>query len=103
MTPEKKAPGKQLPEIKTPETITPEKTISLTFKAQEGYESPPVKVSTTTKLAEIFDAYSKSRNIPYGVLRFGIDGQRLDRNDTPMQANLIDEDEISVFQETYGG
>ena len=58
------------------------------------------KVKTTTKLQKIFDVYATAR-YPGRSLRFLLDGERLNGNQTPEDVDMEDGDQIDVFEDAF--
>ena len=56
------------------------------------------KVKTTTKLQKVFDAYATAR-YPGRDLRFLLDGERLNGDQTPADVDMEDGDQIDVFED----
>ena len=47
------------------------------------------KVTATTKMFHVFDAYAQKKKVPKTSLRFLIDGGRIDENETPQELDLL--------------
>ena len=54
-------------------------------------------------MSKIFDAYGQRRGIDAKSLRFMLDGQRIDKDNTPKMLELEDNDQIDVMVEALGG
>ena len=54
-------------------------------------------------MSKIFDAYAQRRGIDAKALRFMLDGQRVDKDNTPKMLELEDNDQIDVMVEALGG
>eukprot|EP01041_Mallomonas_annulata_P009589 gene9589-19931_t len=76
--------------------------ITLRVKDQTG-EEMFFKVKKTTKMSKIFDAYASRRGIAANALRFMIDGERIQPENTPKMLELDENDQIDVMLETVGG
>ncbi|KAJ1399546.1 ubiquitin-related domain-containing protein, partial [Ochromonadaceae sp. CCMP2298] len=61
------------------------------------------KVKSTTKMQKVFDSYAQRRGVAANTLRFMMDGDRLQPNDTPKMLELEENDQIDVVLETIGG
>ena len=80
-----------------------EKSISITFHNQKGMESPPMKIGNKQKFAAILDEYAKSNDMPIEEFRFAIYGRRVGGDNTPEELQMVDEDQVDVFQFSHGG
>ena len=60
------------------------------------------KVTRTTEMGKIFDAFASNNGVSSCSLRFFIDGVRIGRDQTPADLDLEDEDTIDVFKEQTG-
>lgn len=79
-----------------------EVTINLRVKDQGG-EEMVFKVKKLTKMQKIFDAYSTRKGVSPNALRFMLDGQRIDGDNTPKMLELEDNDQIDVLLQQLGG
>jgi hypothetical protein len=61
------------------------------------------KIRRDLRLGKVFNAYCKRHGVELGLLRFMIDGKRLQDDDTPLKLNINEGDEIEVVQEQIGG
>ena len=61
------------------------------------------KVKKTTKMSKIFDAYAQRRGLQSNALRFMVDGDRVNPDQTPKMLELDDNDQVDVMLETVGG
>lgn len=77
-------------------------TIQLRVRDQTGDEMF-FKVKKTTKMSKIFEAYAGRRGIGVGSLRFMLDGERIQPENTPKMLELEENDQIDVMLETVGG
>ena len=59
------------------------------------------KVKTTTKLQKLFDTYALRKGIDVGSLRFLLDGERLNGDQTPEDVDVEDGYEIDVFEDAF--
>jgi len=76
--------------------------IQIKVKDQQG-EEVAFKVKKTTKMGKIFDAYAQRKGIQRQNLRFMVDGERINEDDTPKMLELEDEDQIEVALHQVGG
>lgn len=60
------------------------------------------KVAPTTRFYKIMDAYAANEALDRDTLRYVHDGQRLKRDDTPVELELEDYDVIRVYEEQSG-
>ena len=77
-------------------------TITIRVKDQSGDETF-FKVKKTTKMSKVFGAYAQRKGVPKTSLRFLIDGERIDENETPKSLELEDQDQIDCLLEQTGG
>jgi small ubiquitin-related modifier len=77
-------------------------TITLRVRDQHGDEMF-FKVKKETKLSKLMDAYASRKGINAGSLRFTLDGQRIQKEDTPKMLEMEEDDQIDVMLETIGG
>ncbi len=76
--------------------------ITVKVRDQTGDEMQ-FRVKKTTKMSKIFDAYAQRRGIAAASLRFLLDGERIQPEQTPKMLELDDESQIDVVLETVGG
>ena len=77
--------------------------LTIYVKADSG-ESVEFKVKDTMKMQRLFEAYAKSKNIDHvHDLRFFMDGDRIQGDDTPETLKLEDGDQIDCMLEQTGG
>ncbi len=76
--------------------------ITVKVKDQTGDEMQ-FRVKKTTKMQKIFDAYAQRRGIAAGSLRFLMDGERIQPDQTPKMLELDEDSQIDVVLETVGG
>lgn len=78
--------------------------VAITIKVKEGSgEEISFKVKKSTKMSKIMDAYANRRGVNVTSLRFMLDGQRVNANDTPKTLELDDGDVIEALVEQQGG
>ena len=61
------------------------------------------KVKKTTKMVKIFETYASRRGVQAGSLRFLLDGERIDKDQTPKMLEMEDQDQIDCFLYQVGG
>eukprot|EP00924_Labyrinthula_sp_SR-Ha-C_P012693 augustus_masked-scaffold_67-processed-gene-0.18-mRNA-1 protein AED:0.06 eAED:0.06 QI:0/-1/0/1/-1/1/1/0/117 len=79
-----------------------EETLTLRIKNQAAQETL-FKVKKKTKMGKIFEAYAQRNSLNKNALRFLLDGDRLNEEDTPEGLDLEDKDQIDVVLEQTGG
>ncbi len=77
-------------------------SITVKVKDQTGDEMQ-FRVKKTTKMHKIFDAYAQRRGIAAASLRFLMDGERIQPDQTPKMLELDEDSQIDVVLETVGG
>ncbi len=77
-------------------------TVTLRVRDQGGDEMF-FKVKKETKMLKIMEAYASRKGVNAGALRFTMDGQRIDKEDTPKMLELENDDQIDVMLEAVGG
>ncbi len=77
-------------------------TITLRVRDQAGDETF-FKVKKETKMKKIMDAYAQRKGINAKSLRFNMDGNRINDDDTPKMLELENDDQIDVMLEPVGG
>ena len=60
-------------------------------------------VKNTTKMSKVFVAYAQRKGVQQSSLRFLLDGERINPEDTPKSLELEDQDQIDCLLEQYGG
>ena len=76
--------------------------ITIRVKDQAGEETF-FKVKNTTKMVKVFAAYAQRKGVQQTSLRFLLDGERIQNDDTPKTLELEDQDQIDCLLEQYGG
>lgn len=76
--------------------------ITILVKDQGGEETF-FKVKKKTKMEKIFLAYAQRKGVQKSLLRFLLDGDRINPEDTPISLELEDMDQIDVVMEQSGG
>mmetsp|Transcript_31401 Transcript_31401/g.70336 ORF Transcript_31401/g.70336 Transcript_31401/m.70336 type:complete len:181 (+) Transcript_31401:80-622(+) len=76
--------------------------ITIRVKDQTGEETM-FKVKKTTKMQKIFGAYAQRKGVDPSSLRFLLDGDRIQGDQTPKMLELEDEDQIDCVLAQMGG
>ena len=71
--------------------------------AVQNGEETFFKVKANTKMSKVFNAYAKRKGVAGGALRFLLDGQRINPEQTPGDLELEDQDQIDCVLEQQGG
>ncbi|KAJ7471958.1 ubiquitin-related domain-containing protein [Mycena latifolia] len=82
-----------------PEDVKPKLNIKLTYDGNEI----TVKVKPNTKFTKIFQAAEQRFGKDSGTFKFVYDGTRINRDDTPADLNMENDDQIDCFLEQLGG
>lgn len=61
------------------------------------------KVKKTTRMEKVFNTYATRKGVQVAALRFLLDGQRVNADDTPTSLELEDQDQIDCMLEQQGG
>jgi len=77
-------------------------TITIRVKDQAGEETY-FKVKKTTKMSKVFDAYAQRKGVQRKALRFLLDGERIQDDQTPDDLDLDENDQIDCLLEQTGG
>ena len=77
-------------------------TITIRVKDQAGDETF-FKVKKTTKMSKIFSAYANRKGVNESALRFLLDGERINADETPKILELEDQDQIDCLLQQVGG
>jgi small ubiquitin-related modifier len=85
-----------------PAAKPPSETITVRVKDQAGEETF-FKVKLTTKMGKVIAAYANRKGVQQTSLRFLLDGERINDEDTPKTLELEDRDQIDCLLEQYGG
>ena len=54
-------------------------------------------------MSKVFGAYAQRKGVQQSSLRFLLDGERINPEDTPKSLELEDQDQIDCLLEQYGG
>mmetsp|Transcript_16990 Transcript_16990/g.37126 ORF Transcript_16990/g.37126 Transcript_16990/m.37126 type:complete len:94 (+) Transcript_16990:87-368(+) len=76
--------------------------ITLRVRDQTGEETF-FKIKKTTKMSKVFDTYATRKGVQASSLRFMLDGERIEPNQTPKTLELDDQDQIDCMLEQTGG
>eukprot|EP00903_Cladosiphon_okamuranus_P007017 g6825.t1 len=77
-------------------------TITIRVRDQTGEETY-FKVKKTTRMEKVFNTYATRKGVQVQALRFLLDGQRVNADDTPTSLELEDQDQIDCMLEQQGG
>ena len=61
------------------------------------------KIKKSTKMSKVFKAYAQRKGVEEQSLRFLLDGERIDSDNTPKMLELEDEDQIDCVLQQTGG
>ena len=61
------------------------------------------KIKKTTKMNKVFQTYANRKGVQLGSLRFLLDGERIEPDQTPKMLELDDQDQIDCMLEQSGG
>jgi len=70
-------------------------------KDQTGEETF-FKVKLTTKMHKVFTAYASRKGVQMNALRFLLDGERINADQTPLQLEMEEQDQIDCLLEQTG-
>ena len=73
------------------------------FSSPQNGEETFFKVKANTKMSKVFNAYAKRKGVQGNALRFLLDGQRINAEQTPGDLELEDQDQIDCVLEQQGG
>ncbi|KAF4656406.1 Small ubiquitin- modifier 1 [Perkinsus chesapeaki] len=77
-------------------------SLQLKVKNAEGKEVI-FKLKRGTPLRKLMDAYCTREGLPTDGVRFLYDGERINRDQTPQELDMQDQDEIDALVEQTGG
>ncbi|KAF4651796.1 Small ubiquitin- modifier 1 [Perkinsus olseni] len=77
-------------------------SLQLKVKNAEGKEVM-FKLKRGTPLRKLMDAYCTREGLPSDGVRFLYDGERINRDSTPQELDMQDQDEIDALVEQTGG
>jgi len=61
------------------------------------------KIKKTTKMSKVFETYAQRKGVQATALRFLLDGERINGDQTPKMLELDDQDQIDCMLEQTGG
>ena len=61
------------------------------------------KIKKTTKMEKVFATYAQRKGVQAQSLRFLLDGERINGDQTPKQLEIDDQDQIDCMLEQMGG
>mmetsp|Transcript_22628 Transcript_22628/g.33082 ORF Transcript_22628/g.33082 Transcript_22628/m.33082 type:complete len:100 (+) Transcript_22628:86-385(+) len=76
--------------------------ITIRVRDQTGEETY-FKIKKTTKMDKVFQTYAQRKGVQVNSLRFLLDGERIQGEQTPKQLELDDQDQIDCMLEQMGG
>jgi len=76
--------------------------ITIRVRDQTGEETY-FKIKKTTKMSKVFETYAQRKGVQSNSLRFLLDGERIQNDQTPKQLDLDDQDQIDCMLEQTGG
>ena len=77
-------------------------TLQIGIRNPNG-EVTKFKVKNTTKMGKVMAAYASKNNLDINTIKFILDGERVEKDDTPKTLELEEGDSIDHFQEQVGG
>ena len=72
------------------------------FFSQTGEETF-FKIKKSTRMKKVFETYATRKGVQSSSLRFLLDGDRIDPEQTPKMLELDDQDQIDCMLEQTGG
>ncbi|VEU42005.1 unnamed protein product [Pseudo-nitzschia multistriata] len=76
--------------------------ITIRVRDQTGEETF-FKIKKTTKMSKVFGTYANRKGVQLSSLRFLLDGERIEPDQTPKMLELDDQDQIDCMLEQSGG
>lgn len=61
------------------------------------------KIKKTTRMSKVFETYAQRKGIQAQSLRFLLDGERIQGDQTPKMLEMEDQDQIDAVLEQTGG
>ena len=61
------------------------------------------KIKKTTRMSKVFETYAQRKGIQAQSLRFLLDGERIQGDNTPKMLEMEDQDQIDAVLEQTGG
>ena len=75
--------------------------ITIRVKDQTG-EATYFRVLLSTKMDKVFNAYAQRRGVAATALRFLLDGERINGDQSPLMLDLFDQDQVDCVLEQCG-
>lgn len=76
---------------------------TLSFSFLQTGEETFFKIKKSTKMSKVFETYAQRKGVQSSSLRFLLDGERIDGDNTPKMLELDDQDQIDCMLEQTGG
>lgn len=76
---------------------------NVSFIRKQTGEETYFKVKKTTRMEKVFSTYAQRKGVSVGALRFLLDGERVNGDQTPTSLELEDQDQIDCMLEQHGG
>eukprot|EP00985_Skeletonema_marinoi_P027288 scaffold22172_cov135-Skeletonema_marinoi.AAC.3 len=76
--------------------------ITIRVRDQTGEETF-FKIKKSTKMSKVIQTYASRKGVDSTTLRFLVDGERVQPDDTPGSLDLDDQDQIDCMLEQSGG
>jgi small ubiquitin-related modifier len=76
--------------------------ITIRVRDQTGEETF-FKIKKSTKMSKVFETYAQRKGVQSSSLRFLLDGERINGDNTPKMLELDDQDQIDCMLEQTGG
>lgn len=81
----------------------PSSPFSFLSRASQNGEETFFKIKKTTKMSKVFQTYAAKKGVQVGSIRFLLDGERIEPEQTPKMLELEDQDQIDCVLEQTGG
>jgi len=82
---------------------SPDEIITVKLLAQDGSSPVDIRAKRKTKVERLAQAWAKQRGIAQNAIRLYIDGNRININQTLLEAKIEDGDQIDVVLQQVGG
>ncbi|KAJ7641502.1 ubiquitin-related domain-containing protein [Roridomyces roridus] len=82
-----------------PEDVKPKLNLNISYEGNQI----TVKVKPNTKFTKIFQAAEQRFGKEPGTFKFVYEGNRINKEDTPAELGIEDQDQIDCFLEQTGG
>ena len=80
-------------------TVVPRLLLTIFQTGEETF----FKIKKTTKMSKVFETYAQRKGVQSASLRFLLDGERIEPDQTPKMLELDDQDQIDCMLEQSGG